>query len=154
MNMNATSHFLTSGLQSFTSKDPWSDEILALWVPIVAYWTYSTFFYFIMKANIPFFEKYRIHTLGDMEKRNKVSLMRVLCMVGFQQVVQVMLGMMVLHPVDPVRYAIEEENTLSWLSGFFLSVTHRLGISYHLANILAKFVYWIMIPVTQFISAM
>ncbi|KAI9343356.1 fatty acid hydroxylase superfamily-domain-containing protein [Pilaira anomala] len=152
--MNATSHFLTSGLQSFTSKDPWSDEILALWVPIVAYWTYSTFFYFIMKANIPFFEKYRIHTLGDMEKRNKVSLMRVLCMVGFQQVVQVMLGLMVLHPVDPVRYAIEEENTLSWLSGFFLSVTHRLGISYHLANILAKFVYWIMIPVTQFISAM
>ncbi|GAA5804483.1 hypothetical protein HPULCUR_009978 [Helicostylum pulchrum] len=152
--MNATSQFLTSGLQSFTCKDPWSDEVLALWVPIVAYWSYSTFFHFVMKANLAFFEQYRIHTIGDMEKRNKVSLSRVLSMVALQQVIQVILGFLVLHPVDPVRYVIEEENTLRWLSGLFLSVTNRLGMSFHLANILAKFVYWIIIPAIQFVSAM
>jgi sphinganine C4-monooxygenase len=155
--MNATSQFLTSGLQTFTCKDPWSDEILALWVPIAAYWIYSLFFYFIMKAEIPYFEQYRIHTIGDMEKRNKVSLVRVLSMVTLQQVIQVVLGVLVLHPVDPIRYAIEEENSLKWWSGLFLAVTSRLsrlGLSYHLANILAKVVYWIMIPAVQFVAAM
>lgn len=152
--MNAISQFLTSGLQSFTCKDPWSDEILALWVPVASYWIFSTFFHLLMKANIPFFEQYRIHSVGDMHKRNKVSLIRVLSMVTLQQVTQVVLGILVLHPVDPIRYAIEEENTLRWLSGLFLSVTNRLGVSFHLANILAKFVYWIIIPAVQFISAM
>lgn len=152
--MNATSQFLTSGLQTFTCKDPWSDEALALWVPIAAYWIYSLFFHFIMKAEIPFFEQYRIHTMGDMEKRNKVSLVRVLSMVTLQQVIQVVLGVLVLHPVDPVRYAIEEENSLRWWSGFFLSVTSRLGLSVHLANISAKLVIWFMIPALQFITAM
>lgn len=154
MNMNATSHFLSSGLQSFTCKDPFSDEILALWVPIAAYWIYSTFFHFIMKAEIPYFEQYRIHTLGDMEKRNKVSLGRVLGMVALQQVIQVVLGVLVLHPVDPVRHAIEEENSIIWWSGLFLSVTSRLGLSHYLANILAKLVIWCIIPSVQFITAM
>lgn len=154
MSMNATSQFLTSGLQSFVCKDPWSDEILALWVPIAAYWIYSTIFHFIMKAEIPYFEQYRIHTLGDMEKRNKVSLFRVLSMVALQQVIQVILGVLVLHPVDPVRYAIEEEKSLTWWSGLFLSGTSRLGLSTHLANILAKSVLWMIIPSMQFITAM
>lgn len=149
MTMNATSQFLTSGLQSFTLKDPWSDEILALWVPIAAYWIYSTFFHFVMKAEIPYFEQYRIHTLGDMEKRNKVSMARVLGMVALQQVIQVVLGILVLHPVDPVRYAIEEEKSLTWYTGFFLSF-----VSYPYASMMAKAVYWCIIPMVQFISAM
>ena len=148
--MNATSHFLSSGLQTFTCKDPWSDEILALWVPIAAYWIYSTFFHFVMKAEIPWFEQYRIHGLGEMEKRNKVSLHRVLGMVAFQQAIQVLLGFLVLHPVDPIRDAIDEENSLTWWTGLFLSVTSRLDF----AKLLAYGMYHYLIPTLQFITAM
>ena len=151
--MNATtsfSTFLSSGLNTFATKDPWSDEILALWLPIAAYWIYSTFWHFVMKFEIPYFEQYRIHTLGDMEKRNKVSLPRVLSMVALQQIIQVVLGVLVLHPIDPVSNAIEQENALRWWTGLFLSGTHRLGLSHHLARV----VYWIVIPAIQFVSGM
>ncbi|CAO3629173.1 unnamed protein product [Mucor fragilis] len=151
--MNATSSFstfLSSGLNTFATKDPWSDEILALWLPIAAYWIYSTFWHFVMKFEIPYFEQHRIHTLGDMEKRNKVSLPRVLSMVALQQIIQVVLGVLVLHPIDPVSNAIEQENALRWWTGLFLSGTHRLGLSHHLA----RAVYWIVIPAVQFVSGM
>jgi sphinganine C4-monooxygenase len=148
--MNATSNFLTSGLYSFADKDPLSDEILVLWVPIASYWIYATFWHLIMISKIPYFEQYRIHTSGEMEKRNRVSLPRVLSMVALQQVIQVALGLLVLHPTDPVRYAMEQEASLRWWTGLFLSGTHRLGLSFSLA----KFVYWIGIPATQFLAAM
>lgn len=150
--MNATMDFLTSSLQTLTCKDPWSDEILALWVPVASYWLFSTFFHLLTKANIPFFEQYRIHSIGDMHKRNKVSLIRVLSMVALQQVIQVVLGILVLHPLDPVQYAIQEEDTLRWLTNVFLSATQYQSV--HLANILAKFLYLIIIPAVQFVSAM
>lgn len=132
-------------------RDPWSDEILALWVPIAAYWIYSTIWHFIMKAEIPYFEQYRIHTLGDMEKRNKVSFGRVLSMVSLQQVIQVILGYLVLQPVDPATYALEQENSLNWWTALFLSVLHnKLTLSIYLS----KFVYWFLIPAIQFLGAM
>lgn len=148
--MNATSNFLTSGLLTFADKDLLSDEIMTLWAPIAAYWIYASFWHIIMISKIPFFEQYRIHTIGEMEKRNRVSLPRVLSMVALQQVIQVALGLLVLHPADPVRCAMEQETSLRWWTGFFLSGTHRLGLSLSLA----KFVYWIGIPAFQFLGAM
>ncbi|KAI9483003.1 MAG: fatty acid hydroxylase superfamily-domain-containing protein [Benjaminiella poitrasii] len=149
--MNATTNFISNGLNSFTSTDLWSDEILALWAPIAAYWIYSTFWHFVMKAEIPYFEQYRIHTIGEMEKRNKVSFSRVLCMVSLQQIIQVILGLLVLHPVDPVKCALEQENSLQWWTGFFLSgKLIGLNLSFYLASV----VYWIIIPIIQFVLAM
>lgn len=73
-------------------------------------------------------------------------------MVALQQVIQVVLGILVLHPLDPVQYAIQEEDTLRWLTNVFLSATQYQSV--HLANILAKFLYLIIIPAVQFVSAM
>lgn len=147
--MDAT-EFLKSSLDSLRNKDPFSDEILALWVPVASYWLFSTFFHLLTKANLPYFEQYRIHSLGDMQKRNKVSMSRVLTMVALQQIIQVVLGILVLHPLDPVSYAKTEQDTLHALSSFFIA--HHYSI--HLAHILAKFLYLVILPCLQFLAAM
>ncbi|CAO3595325.1 unnamed protein product [Absidia cylindrospora] len=91
-------------------KDPWADEILALWVPIAAYWIYSMIFHFLMIAKIPYFEQYRIHSPEDSDKRNRVSVKRVLGMVTLQQAIQILLGSLVLHPVNLQLMVAQQDN--------------------------------------------
>jgi sphinganine C4-monooxygenase len=73
-----------------------SDSALALVAPLVVYWVYSLFFHFLSKAEIPWVERYRIHDPEDM-KRNKVSVKEVIQGVIFQQVLQTVLGIIVLE---------------------------------------------------------
>ncbi|KAJ2959060.1 hypothetical protein NQZ79_g5422 [Umbelopsis isabellina] len=73
-----------------------SDSALALVAPLVVYWVYSLFFHFLSKAEIPWVERYRIHDPEDM-KRNKVSVQEVIRGVIFQQVLQTVLGVLVLE---------------------------------------------------------
>ncbi|KAG2195963.1 hypothetical protein INT47_007099 [Mucor saturninus] len=148
--MNATLQLMNNSFDSLKKKDPFSDEILALWVPVASYWLFSTFFHLLTKANIPYFEQYRIHSIGDMQKRNKVSMARVLSMVALQQLIQVVLGILVLHPLDPVSYAIREENTINSITAFFFNHYHSI----HFAHILAKYIYLVLLPCLQFLSAM
>ncbi|OBZ88943.1 Sphingolipid C4-hydroxylase sur2 [Choanephora cucurbitarum] len=131
-------------------KNPWSDEVLAVWLPIVAYWVYSIFWQVVMMAEWPFFEQYRIHTMGDMEKRNKVSLSRVLAMVVVQHIIQGVLGFLVLKPVDPMEYALAQEKQLNVWTGFFLSIFNRFELSFQLAQI----TQWVIVPLFQFFLAM
>jgi sphinganine C4-monooxygenase len=130
--------------------------MLALWVPVVAYWIYSIFFHFIMKAELPLFEKYRIHTVSDLEKRNRVSVSRVLSMVLLQQLIQTVLGVLVLHPIDPISTATSEENSLKWFTGIILQLQSTLFGQQHLqsAIYLSQFIYWAVIPTLQFMGGM
>ena len=89
-------------------------------------------------------------TMGDMEKRNKVSLSRVLTMVVVQHVIQGTLGFLVLRPVDPIEYALAQEKQLNAWTGFFLSILNRFDLSFQLAQITQSAI----VPLFQFFLAM
>lgn len=154
--MNATSNFFASlRLPTAASYDFWSDEVMSVWVPVVAYWVYSLAFHFLMKAQLPFFEKYRIHTVEDMTNRNRVSLSRVLVMVSLQQLIQVILGLLVITPKDPVLLALKEqatlrrlENIVGSMASFFIEDTAVIS------DLGARFLYYIARPVAQFLAGM
>ncbi|CAO3586296.1 unnamed protein product [Absidia cylindrospora] len=140
-------------------KDPWADEILALWVPIAAYWIYSMIFHFLMMAEIPYFEQYRIHTPEDSDKRNRVTVKRVLAMVTLQQFIQVVLGSLVLHPITPQMMTTQQEQTLGRIVSYSLKLVTTFTSSNSdrqlpLALTIANALYWVVIPSIQFFAAM
>ncbi|GMG28256.1 unnamed protein product [Ambrosiozyma monospora] len=75
------------------------DGILALIAPLVAYWTYSSFFHIIDEYKLA--EKYRIHPSEEMLSRNRVSLPIVIRDVIFQHVIQSVMGY-ALYCIDPL----------------------------------------------------
>ncbi|KAK6201013.1 fatty acid hydroxylase superfamily-domain-containing protein [Scheffersomyces amazonensis] len=75
------------------------DGILALIVPIVAYWSYATFFHIIDVYELA--EKYRIHPSEEEQSRNKATLDDVVKDVILQHVVQTVVGFVVFY-FDPV----------------------------------------------------
>ncbi|KAI9020778.1 hypothetical protein CLU79DRAFT_755465 [Phycomyces nitens] len=156
--MNATTHFFTSTIQASLRSDPWSDEMLALWVPILFYWVYSISFHFLMKAEIPFFEQYRIHTSSEMDKRNRVSITKVLYMVAFQQVIQVILGILVFQPVDQNIVAIQQVRSIGFLTDATFNLLTRFSHSsdaiFKISSLIASTIYWAVIPAFQFVIAM
>jgi sphinganine C4-monooxygenase len=130
-----------------------SDEALAVVMPVVTYWIYSIVFHFIMKAQIPFFEKYRIHTLEEMETKNKVSLYEVLRMVLVQQTLQTILGIMVLPSEEPTpdHFFIQQtyaQHIYRYIDMISASVTDEA------VQCIAYAAYWVIIPVIQFVVAM
>lgn len=74
------------------------DGILALIAPIIAYWTYSTFFHLIDVYELA--EKYRIHPSEEELLRNKASLSEVVQDVILQHVIQTIVGYAV-YKIDP-----------------------------------------------------
>lgn len=123
LSMNSTTGFLSALVPTSFFNDPWSDEAKSMWVPIVAYWAYSITFQFIMQAEIPFFEQYRIHTSEDMKKRNRVTLSKVLLMVAAQQTVQFIIGVMLIQPSDdPVKQKLEQEAFTASLAAHIYNV--------------------------------
>ncbi|KAI7872110.1 fatty acid hydroxylase superfamily-domain-containing protein [Spinellus fusiger] len=153
----STTQFVISSLKECLQRSPWSDELLAVWVPIAFYWVYSTGFHFLQKAEIPFIEQYRIHTSSDMEKRNRVTVGRVVFMVAFQQVIQIILAVVLLQPGDPEMLIVKQEKTLGMLTSGTLRVlglfTHSQSL-FPIARQLASFIYWGVVPVFQFFVAM
>lgn len=74
------------------------DGILAIFAPVIAYWTYSTFFHIIDVYELA--EKYRIHPSEEEELRNKASLRDVLWDVVVQHVIQLVAAYAV-YRIDP-----------------------------------------------------
>src|SRR5581483_6923891 len=73
-----------------------SDKQLALFVPFVVYWVHSGFYHLISTYEVSFFEKYRIHSLFEVETRNKVSKGDVAKAVLLQQFLQTLLGLLLV----------------------------------------------------------
>ncbi|KAM3583076.1 Sphingolipid C4-hydroxylase sur2 [Umbelopsis sp. WA50703] len=135
-----------------------SDEALAVVMPVAAYWIYSVAFHFIMKTEIPFFEKYRIHTLEEMETKNKVSLYEVLRMVLVQQVLQTILGIMVLPSEQPVlnhqiAQQIYANRIQHWLQVIFASKA-TVFTGPETIQWIAYLSYWVIVPACQLSMAM
>lgn len=70
---------------------PIPDNVLALILPIVAYWVLSMFYHFLDVNE--YFVQYRLHTPAEVLKRNHVSRWEVVRDVILQQVIQTIAGM-------------------------------------------------------------
>ncbi|CAI5756770.1 unnamed protein product [Candida verbasci] len=75
------------------------DGIVALIAPIIAYWSYSTFFHLIDVYELA--EKYRIHPSEEELKRNKVTVNEVIKDVILQHCIQTIVGLIVYY-FDPI----------------------------------------------------
>jgi sphinganine C4-monooxygenase len=140
-----------------------SDSALALVAPLVVYWVYSLFFHFLSKAEFPWIERYRIHEPEEM-KRNKVSVKEVIQGVILQQVLQTILGFLVLDDEETSitatiltadRIASVISNLLRALSIKQHLITHFGSPAYMdtLLTISSALQYYI-IPAMQFFLAM
>ncbi|KAI0080173.1 sphingosine hydroxylase [Panus rudis PR-1116 ss-1] len=69
------------------------DHLLALAVPVVAYWVYSLFFHILDMSDWKWLEKYRIHESAEVKSRNLVTRGQVVKAVIYQQIAQTLLGM-------------------------------------------------------------
>lgn len=69
-----------------------SDRYLALAGPILGYWVLSLIFHLIDTAQLPYFEKRRIHESPEVLSRNKATIGQVVRAVAVQQVLQTILG--------------------------------------------------------------
>ncbi|CAK37185.1 uncharacterized protein An01g10030 [Aspergillus niger] len=127
---------------------PIPDNILALILPIVAYWALSMVYHFIDVND--YFPQYRLHTPAEVLKRNRVTRWEVVRDVLLQQVVQTLAGMAVSYCDEP-----------EYLGGHYPEFTQSLildsGVeavvpaftSWELST--AGFIYWFFIPALQFI---
>jgi sphinganine C4-monooxygenase len=79
-----------------------TDKVTSLLVPIVAYWVFSLIWHAIDCAELPFFEKYRIHESEEVLARNRATVGEVIKAVVIQQVVQTALGMVWLESEEEI----------------------------------------------------
>jgi sphinganine C4-monooxygenase len=157
--MNTTAYAGKLSTINNTFLDPWSDELLAIWVPIAVYWIQCTMFEVLIRLEIPFFEKYRIHTPEDRQKRNKVSFAKVLMMVALQHVVQIVLGIALMKNLDPVGEQIKHEKAINrYTTTILYALTNGLGqpkeSSFTIAKNIAVFIQNYIVPCIQFFIAM
>ncbi|GAD94281.1 sphinganine hydroxylase Sur2, putative [Paecilomyces variotii No. 5] len=85
---------------------PIPDNIVALMLPIIAYWAVSMIFHLIDVYDL--FPQYRLHTPAEVLKRNHVTRWDVVRDVVLQQVIQTLAGL-VLSQFDGVEYTGREE---------------------------------------------
>lgn len=115
-----------------------SDEILALALPIIVYWTMGLFFQYLNHADM--FPQYRLHTPEELEKRNKCSLFEVIRAVLFQHVLQTATGVAITYIDEPQRTGFEEYDIWNMQKRFFTLT----GIE--LSNATAWTIYYFVEP--------
>ncbi|KAE8402044.1 fatty acid hydroxylase superfamily-domain-containing protein [Aspergillus pseudonomiae] len=91
---------------------PIPDNILALILPIIAYWALSMVYHYIDVYDL--FPQYRLHTPAEVLKRNHVSRWEVVKDVVLQQIIQTIAGMAMSY-FDPVEcFGKEEYDVAVW----------------------------------------
>ncbi|CCE63230.1 hypothetical protein TPHA_0E01350 [Tetrapisispora phaffii CBS 4417] len=98
---------------TLTSKENWfdfaTDGQLALFLPVIAYWTVSGFYHILDVYNLA--EKYRIHPPEEITSRNKVGRFEVLYTVLFQHLIQVIVAYAFLQ-LEPAQTTGFEMNSM------------------------------------------
>ncbi|OJJ45810.1 hypothetical protein ASPZODRAFT_68428 [Penicilliopsis zonata CBS 506.65] len=85
---------------------PIPDYIVALMLPIIAYWALSMVYHYMDVYDC--FPQYRLHTPAEVLKRNHVTRWEVVRDVILQQVIQTIFGVAAAH-FDPPEYIGKEE---------------------------------------------
>ncbi|ANB15809.1 sphingosine hydroxylase [Sugiyamaella lignohabitans] len=109
-----------------------SDQTLALLAPIIAYWTFSTFFYLLDEMDL--FAKYRIHPPAEVASRNKCSKLEVFRAVVLQHILQTATGLL-LNKFEPAQMTGHESYEL-W------KISMRLNVS----PAVAQAIYYLIMP--------
>lgn len=151
-----------------------SDKYLALAAPVAVYWALSLLYELVDRMQWPFFEQYRLHEPEEITARNRVSKRRVIGMVALQQVVQTMLGLVVLEPEEVIHaqqsgrdhqagialvaeYQCRLLARLGPLTGRLLPSTSMKLLTHAqaagLGRAAAAWTYWWGIPIAQFLWA-
>ncbi|KAF8885039.1 hypothetical protein BD779DRAFT_1612046 [Infundibulicybe gibba] len=130
-----------------------SDHLLALAAPIFAYWSLSLFFHYLDISGWKWLERYRIHESAEVQSRNLVSRTHVVWAVLFQQLLQTLLGLVVLSEDGPAFDHAVEMQRIGLMAQPFVAMLLGTQWSYMIPS-LAYVVYWWAIPTFQFFAAM
>ncbi|PKC08299.1 hypothetical protein RhiirA5_358125 [Rhizophagus irregularis] len=133
-----------------------SDKQLALFVPFVVYWIYSGFYHLISIYEVSFFEKYRIHSLIEVETRNKVSMGEVVRAVLLQQFLQTLLGLLLVVVEDDDVLLDDEVELLGYRQTLeaMATIFGLWNLLEPYQNIIIETSYWYFIPLSRFLFAM
>lgn len=151
-------HTLRPSLLSFIS-----DKYLSVAVPVLVYWLLSLVFLALDNAQLPYFEKRRIHESPEVVKRNKATIGEVVRAVVVQHVIQTILGIV----------WFEDDETILRREVYVDHVARMAGMAPKVANIvlmvlgprsgedlllkhgeaLVRWTYWWGYPIAQFFLA-
>lgn len=109
-----------------------SDQLLALLLPIVAYWVVSIGFHILDVYDI--WSQYRLHTPAEVLKRNHVTRREVVRDVVVQQIIQTVFGL-AIGMLDPVEMTGKQSYAIAtwarWIrimQGYIPKVLALLGV--------------------------
>jgi len=131
-----------------------SDQILVIFAPIVAYWAYSLFFHALDVSESSWLDKYRIHESAEVKTRNRATRGQVVAAVVLQHVIQALLGWWWMGEggVDELG----ELANIKWIEGLVFRAasfvwTEKQALRFTLVRgeEVVWFVYWWAIPLAQ-----
>lgn len=138
------------------------DKYLSLAAPVVVYWGFSMLYEILDRMQWPFFEQYRIHEPDEIKARNKVSKRRVVTMVAVQQIIQTVLGIIVLEPEEVIhaQVAMNHRNGIALTGQYLTRIVARVAplVGHKRASAFlatqggaaAWWLYWWGIPIAQY----
>lgn len=171
--MNATASFLAPAqLRQLAARapvyytpahrlTPWApDHLLALAVPVVAYWSLSAVFYVFDVSGWKWLDRYRIHESDEVTSRNRVTPGQVFRAVILQQVVQTAIGFWWLDQaptgdqVDHAANMLEYAPWLAWAAKLVLGEDAGAQLLASRGADGLYMLYWWAIPVAKFVLGM
>ena len=141
-----------------------SDRITSLILPVLAYWILSFLFMWLDNAQLPYFEKRRIHESPEVIARNKATVPEVIRAVFVQHTLQTILGLLWLDDEATIlRKEVYRDHLGSMAelapkvaSGTLLLLGRRTGeevLKSH-GEALVRWVYWWGIPTAQILAGL
>ena len=137
-----------------------SDPLLAVILPVLAYWLTSAVFHCLDLSNWAWLDRYRIHDSAEISSRNRASPLEVFRAVIFQQVIQTTLGYLWLSEAPELTdHSVATRAVARSLSSLFLSPSDEqahsvLAFFKDASPFLAYLIYWYLIPAAQIVVAM
>lgn len=171
---NATlNHALTASTPQYpfyhtdnTSVLPFmSDKVFSLIMPVAGYWACSLIFHALDVAQLPYFEKMRLHESEEVMARNKATVRQVIEAVILQQTIQTALGWVWFEDDETILKRevyldhVAEMKSTGELVGKVLQLVlgERTALSAALAlggERLTGWVYWWGVPIFQMVFAL
>lgn len=136
------------------------DHLLALAVPVIAYWVASILFHILDISEWKWLEKYRIHESAEVKSRNLVTRAQVIRAVILQQIVQTIIGVFWMEQelsgelLDHVAHIQWLEPTVARILSWVLGEKTGARILDRDGALLLYTVYWWAIPSVKFLFGM
>ncbi|KAI9440702.1 sphingosine hydroxylase [Lactarius indigo] len=138
-----------------------SDPLLAVILPVLAYWFTSAIFHLLDISKWAWLDRYRIHDSAEVSSRNRATRSEVFRAVVFQQALQTVLGYFWLsdapeHTDHPAAMRAVARALSSSFGLLFLSPSDEQAypLFRDASPRLAYIIYWYLIPAVQLVLAM